>query len=927
MKNIRFISTILAFVMIVSALSSVFTLPVLADGESETTTTTTTTTTKNSILSEDYREKKYSTNEEKLSTMELVHSAYGYDLYYHKETGEVQIVNQTTGQYLSTNPYDVAATANKSTERVELLSQLIVTYSDGGTLKTLTSYADAAELGQINMIKLRTGIRVEYTIGKSATKRVLPMMIEKSRFENYVLAPLAESGDTSMYNQFKSYYMLKDASAPGLTEKEVQALYNTLPITREMAVYVIDPSVAKVERELTMFENFITTYTEYTYDDVLYDHELTGYTGTTKNPATFRMALEYYLTEEGLEVRLPARGIRYDAKQYPIENISILPYFGAYYHTEKGYVVLPDGSGTLVRFEDTADTVATTITNRLYGEDYAFYSQKSIANMENWTLPVYGMVENTAVSEFNTIIKEDGSAELVETVKYVPKGFFAVITEGDSLSEIVCASGGILNKYFSTSIKVHPRPSDSYPLDGISVSGSVATWTVVTDKKYTGNYKIKYYMLDGEGANYVNMASIYRDYLENTTDFSRKENSEDIELYIETLGAVDSTKRVLGVPVDVKKALTSFEDAKTMIDDLKKEDVTNVSIKYVGWANGGLVSTAPTKVDVVKVLGGKKGLQELITYANKNGVKIFPDYDFTYISAFGTGDKFSIDNDTVKTVDNRSAVHRVYSPVYQTFVNDRILLISPNRILGFYEEFKDKYEELGTKTISLGSLGSDLNSDHNKEESLNREDSKDKVKELLSTVKEDGYEILVNKGNSYTISYATDILDVPLESSSRLVASEEIPFVGMVLHGYKNFAGSPINLAGDYNGTILKTIENGASLNFLLSYTNTSALKADYGDKDYYSIRYDFWFDDVIQTYKLVNKVLSPVQNAVVVSHDFVDYRVVEMVYDNGVTYVINYNDTTVTVKEANSEFTIDFENSNVITNGKTMTFAEFVKE
>ena len=947
MKNIKFISMILAIIMM---LTSVISLPVLADEpttdevptETEETTDTTETTetteekaeeetpaaTNDTVLSENYANKNYETNDDKLATMELVYSDFGYDMYYHKETGEVQVVNTKTGRYLSTNPYDVGDSRNKATEKEALLSQIIVNYSDAGEEKSMNSYASAALLNQINMSKIRGGIRVEYTIGRGSTKRVLPMMIEKDRFEQFVLAPLAESGEEDMYKRFKSYYLLKDPSQPGLTQSEIQTLYNTLPITRQMAVYVIDPTVANVERELKMFENFITTYTAYTYDDVLYDHDLTGYTGSLKNPAVFRMALEYYITEDGLEVRLPARGIRYDAKQYSLTTIDVLPYMGAYLQSEKGYVVLPDGSGTLVRFEDTSSTVATTITNRLYGEDYSFYTQKSIANMENWTLPIYGMVESKATTTTEYQFLDDGTVTPIDVTTYDPQGFLAIVTEGDSLCEVSTASGGVLNKYFATSLSVFPRPKDTYPLDGISVSGNVAEWTVDIDKKYTGNYRIKYIMLDGEEANYVNMATLYRKYLENSGKLVKEEREEDIELYIEAFGAIDATERVLGVPVDTKKALTTFDEAKKIIDELEKDGVKNLSIKYKGWANGGLSTTAPTKAKVEKVLGGKKGLTNLVSYANKKGVKIFPDYDFVYISHFGNFDKFDIKKDTIKTVDDRSAVHRTYDPVYQSFLNDMgNLMISPNRYLDFYDYFKDDFKEFNTKAISLGTLGSDLNSDHNKENSLNREDSKERVEEFLGEVRKDGYDLLVNQGNAYSIPYATDILNVPLDSSNRYVASEAIPFVGMVLHGYKNFAGEAINLAGDYNNSVLKTIENGASLYFLLSYNqdNISILKTSAEYNKYYSIRYNIWYDDMVETYKLVNKVLGPVQNSLIVAHNYIDERIAEVKYDNGTVITIDYNTTTFKVANADTEYTVDLENDTVTTNSGELTLAEFV--
>ena len=260
-------------------------------------------------------------------------------------------------------------------------------------------------------------------------------------------------------------------------------------------------------------------------------------------------------------------------------------------------------------------------------------------------------------------------------------------------------------------------------------------------------------------------------------------------------------------------------------------------------------------------------------------------------------------------------------------MNDAKLLISPSKILGFYNLFKDDYKAFGTGAISLGTIGSDLNSDHNKEESLNREDSKERVEEFLAAVKKDGYDIMVNQGNAYTLGYADNILNVPLDSSNRYVASEAIPFVGLVFHGYKNFAGTAINLAGDYNNMILKTVENGASLYFLLSYDNTEELKANYGAEKYYSIRYDYWKKDVIETYKIVNKITAPIQNAIAVSHKFVDYRVVEMVYDNGITITLDYNVATITVNDGTTEYTVDFENDIVITADGEVKLSDFIKK
>ena len=85
---------------------------------------------------------------------------------------------------------------------------------------------------------------------------------EKARFEEKILQPILESGDTDAYGNLKSYYVLRDPDSPALSENERQTLYNTIPATRTVgAIYVLEKTVADVERELNMFERWITTYT------------------------------------------------------------------------------------------------------------------------------------------------------------------------------------------------------------------------------------------------------------------------------------------------------------------------------------------------------------------------------------------------------------------------------------------------------------------------------------------------------------------------------------------------------------------------------------------------------------------------------------------------------------------------------------------
>ena len=94
MKNIKFIAMLLALIMTMSTASSLFTIPVLAEGEDATTEASTEAkegeedaeeeeeaeeATNTTGLSEDYTTKKYSSNDEKLATITMYAGCTGDD--------------------------------------------------------------------------------------------------------------------------------------------------------------------------------------------------------------------------------------------------------------------------------------------------------------------------------------------------------------------------------------------------------------------------------------------------------------------------------------------------------------------------------------------------------------------------------------------------------------------------------------------------------------------------------------------------------------------------------------------------------------------------------------------------------------------------------------------------------------------------------
>ncbi|MBR6514200.1 MAG: hypothetical protein IKT46_05125 [Clostridia bacterium] len=845
----------------------------------------------------------FKTADEKLASMVKKVESDEYALYCDEYTGEVAIQNTITGQTLFTNPYDLAGSSSTEDVKGQLMSQIEIRYSDNtGTNTSMFSYKEACLKNQIKVKNLKNGLRVEYSIGDEEVRYLVPMQIEKSRYETLIRSHIEASDLSSrIKNKFTTevYYVLKDPFDTTLSVGAVKKMQEEFPATKEMAIYVFDTEASK--RDIQEIESYIKGYCpEYTYATLEEDHQLTGYTSTQKAPPLFKMALEYYIDENGPQIRLPANGIRFDEDEYQLTYVRILPYFGAGSSAYNGYTFIPDGSGALFDFQQLK-TDGGTITGKVYGSDFAYHEITTVKS-EIMRLPVYGVVENY-VGESATITKElvaetvdEETGEVIPEheeivdVQYQPltedRGYLAIIEEGDALASITTTHGGSLHRYNSVYTEFYPRPSDSYNLsDSISV-GENKVWTIVSNRKYTGSYLIRIVMLTDENkiqdmgldqnvyypVSYVGMAKAYQNYLIKQGILTPIEDAdEDIPLYIESFGAIDKDSTFLSFPTVVTEALTTFDNLKAMYEGLSAKGVTNVNFRLTGFANGGMSDpSVPTGVKFEKAVGGNEGYADFIKYAEENEITVYPEFDLSYAAKDGMFDGYSASKDAVKSIDNRYTQKRQYYSSLQQTVTTGLICISPASFEKLYNGITEDLNELGKSGISLGNVGADLNSDFDKKDSYNREDSKQLVIQLLEKASEEYASIMVDEGNAYTWKYADTILNVTLDSSHYTKSSRSVPFVGMVLHGCVNFAGKPTNMASDMDYETLKMIENGSLPYFTLSYDNTPLLKEDDKLNRYYSVAYDIWFDDLVTTYTNLNDILGSLQDKKIVNHEFV---------------------------------------------------------
>ncbi len=522
--------------------------------------------------------------------------------------------------------------------------------------------------------------------------------------------------------------------------------------------------------------------------------------------------------------------------------------------------------GYTFTYQKTPEGFVTTYPNgstRVVDHFYRRNGQKATLTDANYQT-ASTLVTDIAVSEFQN-------------------GVLTILEDGASMTEIHASlQMAASNPYSSVYARLLPHPKDKYNLADSMTAFDNAEFTVFADVKYMGDYVAQVVMLpdpdiatviDGYyPATYAGMAGAYREHLYETGVLSTITTlEENLPLYIESFGVIETTERFLSIPVTVDKALTTFEDVETMYQELCDKGISNIKFRLTGFANGGMYSTYPAKVKWEKAAGGKDGYRDLLSFVSENadkGMEVFPNFNFSYVEMTGTFDGISLKKIGARSLDNRYAIRKTYSSVYQVFTRLGGIAVSTDRMYDLFEKFHTKNSVYHNHSISLDYLGSDLSSNFSDKNLVIREDALDNVKELLQKAQNVGYlSIMTTGGNAYALSHVNHLLNAPIDSSRYMATSYTVPFWGMVMHGSLQYAGTTFNEEANKADAILRAIESGASLYFTLSYANVQLLKEDELLSDYYAVDYENSKNTVIKYYNILNDAIGDLQNYYIVDH------------------------------------------------------------
>lgn len=632
-----------------------------------------------------------------------------------------------------------------------------------------------------------------------------------------------------------------DPVAVGVTNMEMGSNLIVQYVDPTNQQFTVSSLVGSVRRDSFKIENLVNGV-RITYD-------------FSREKERFIIPVTFTLNDDYLEAGVDFKGVR-EYGTVKITEISLLPYFGAGAVGTDGYMLLPDGCGTLVSFSSRYSD-ADSYDEPVYGRDTSLSVSKKIGQNESVRLPVFGLKNQDA-------------------------GFLAVIDKGDAEASIECNPAGSLSNYGNVYSTFTYRQ-----LDTVTLADKSWKSRDVTELNPTVNSQspaVRYYFLSGTGADYSGMAGVFRGYIMAKYGLSKR-NGQQMPLYLNLYGAVEKKSSVLGLIVNTIQPVTTFGQAKTILQELNRNGVPAVTAVLDGFGKGGVYGKLQTKLSFEGKLGGMSGYGDLLENVSKEDrVILGADFANLYKMSFGWWNF----NSAAKSVDKEYEMqydYRLSTGMKNSDISPWALL-RYNKSASAVESYLSSFVKKPASGILADSYGDILYSDYNSSSYTDRQQAQSKVTALLHQIRAKTG-LLVSSGNLYAAVCADSVINVPISDSSYNLSSRAVPFLQIALHGLINLAGPALNNSIQINKDFLTSVEYGMDLSFQMTGSDPSVLQKTRLDTLYDSYYAD-WVQDAAGYYKKMQD-LAGLQNQFITQNEAVTDTLHVTTYEEGTRVVVNY--------------------------------------
>lgn len=767
-------------------------------------------------------------------------------LYINPDTTELKLVNKKDGSEW----YSSSRCGVRDSDR----ALLHLSYVDSsGMVGELNSYENAVRDGQYQINAESDKVTISYSVGDFSSEVLIPELIDEERYQS-LLASFEDEFDAMKFQNYYYYFDKDEIESESLRDE----YFSQYPVLKEKAMYVINQSVLTTSTVKKEFAAILSgcNYTKEMYAE---DSKYFKSDDTQIKEVGVNISLELSLDGNDLNVNIPNDKIQM-YQEYLLTDLAVLRYFASPTKEEKGWYLLPDGSGSVMSFYN-GTTDGHDYSTAVYGTGYSLSEREKTASYTNASLPVF------AVNKGKTAV-------------------FAEITGGDAVATVKAYTGDSTKASFAGPVF---RFRETYATQ--LSTGRKENFSTVQKQRLSCDMSVRYTFLSGEKTGYADMAELYAKRL-----FKDKNNAsaDKINAIFEFIGQFDKKAQIFGISYDKKIAASPFEKIAAAAKELKESGIEDLNIRLSGWMADGYSHGSLSHLKASGKLGGEKALAALKNELGSLDTVLWYDADIQYTKADGLGS----DSKAIRTIGK--SVGATYSYDLASFVQlptaARRRVNNMSAVLSELEGLTKYAQKNYVSNISLRSLGSGVNADYNEESFKDNQATVKETEQALTKLGEKGISIMTSGANKYTLSSAQICLSVPATSNGYDITDMSVPFLQMVLRGNVSYTGYPINLTGDVNNALLSAAQTGSDIYGVFTIDNSEELN-DSPYEELYSTDYAYYKELLSEKLASYQRDFKATAGKRITGFEYLSKDVTKTVFENGIAVYVNFAATEKTVE------------------------------
>jgi hypothetical protein len=535
-----------------------------------------------------------------------------------------------------------------------------------------------------------------------------------------------------------------------------------------------------------------------------------------------------------------------------LSEIILYPFFGSTTHKEDGYMVIPDGSGAIVKLDETPK-YATGYSAPVYGQDPGYentatqnFRKIAVKPLERVTLPIYSIIHDVDHS-----------------------GVLVIAENGDSYATYNYVSRDLQTKYYQSYFTYNYRTAYAQFQSRTNKDQHVLGFQ---ERPNQFDLVQRYVFLNDKKANYVGVAKEYRNYLEKKDGLSKKkaEKYDEVPMKIDFINN-EVTLGTLGVE---NVTATKYKQAQTLVKSLLDKGYDDLNVTFKTFIEADLAY----RFKVKKNLGGSDEFTETMDYFASNNITF--NYYVDYLRSYYEKTKYTASKlnrqDLNVLNESKSVYNYLNNPKYYNILAEKDL---------------DAYKKHSIGSLALDGFGANLFTHYDNGTIGYSNEGMAYTENLLQYLNENGIKTGVYLPDAYLYKYISDYYDAPITSSELIFIDATIPLVPLVLSGYVDMYSPYMNFSSNDTDTMLRLIEFGIYPSFVLTGESTYKIKRTTSN-DIYTSELKYMKDRIDFYYTSVSKALNEVLGSEMINHTIIDDGVVVVEYDNGKKILINYNDS-----------------------------------